>query len=63
MKKVFNNIISVIFYLVVDLVKVEREKKEIKQVTKIDSVANTVEKQVIKIDTKDTEENCNIHTY
>jgi hypothetical protein len=36
--------------------KIEREKKETKQVTKIDSVANTVEKQVIKIDTKDTEE-------
>jgi hypothetical protein len=51
MKKVFNNIISVIFYLVVVLVKVEREK-ETKQVTKIDSVAKTVEKQVIKIETK-----------
>jgi hypothetical protein len=33
------------------------KKKRTKQVTKIDSVANTVEKQVIKIDTKDTEEN------
>jgi hypothetical protein len=37
--------------------KVETEKKYIKEVTKIDSVAKIVEKQVIKIDTKiDTEE-------
>jgi hypothetical protein len=37
--------------------KVETEKKDSKEVTKVDSVAKTVEKQVIKIDTKiDTEE-------
>jgi hypothetical protein len=43
--------------------KVETEKKETKEVTKIDSVAKIVEKQVIKIDTKkDIEESETIYT-
>ena len=43
--------------------KVETEKKETKEVTKIDSIAKTVEKTNIKIDTKiNTEETERIYT-
>jgi hypothetical protein len=43
--------------------KVETEKKDSKEVTKVDSIAKIVEKQVIKIDTKiDIEESETIYT-
>ena len=42
--------------------KVETEKKDSKEVTKVDSIANIVEKQVIKIETKtDIEESETIY--